>query len=96
MQKRFRKYFWDGDQNLSDQFKLKRILEYASFPDLIAYPFEDIKKYLPDLDIDRLRTSEKRIGFLEVVRPFLANSNNWDAVFDNLIAWRKSLVKSEK
>lgn len=85
MQKRFHKYFWDGDQNLSDEFRLKRILEYASFPDLIAYPFEHVKKYLPDLNIDRLRTTEKRIGFLNVIRPFLANSNNWDDVFDNLI-----------
>jgi len=91
MQKRFHKYFWDGDQNLSDEFKLKRILEYASFPDLIAYPFDDMKKYLPNLNIDRLRTSEKRIGFLKVIRPFLANSNNWDEVFDNLIEWRKNI-----
>ncbi len=91
MQNRFHKYFWDGEQNLSDKFKLTRILEYASFPDLIAYPFEDIKKFLPDLNLDHLRTSEKRIEFLKVIRPFLANSNNWDEVFDRLIAWRKNI-----
>ena len=78
-----------------DEFKLIRILEYASFPDLIAYPFENMKKYLPDLNIDRLRTSENRIGFLKVIRPFLVNSSNWDEVFDNLIKWRKFLVKRE-
>ena len=91
MQNRFLKYFWDGDQNLSDEFKLKRIIEYASFPDLIAYPFEDMKKYLLHLNIDRLRTGEKRIGFLKVIQPFLANSNNWDELLDNLIEWRRKL-----
>ena len=90
MQKRFHKYFWDGDQNLSDEFKLIRILEYASFPDLIAYSFEELKKYLPDMNFDRLRTSEKRIGFLKVIRPFLVHSNNWDELFDNLIEWRRN------
>ena len=91
MQKRFHKYFWDGDQNLSAKFKLIRILEYASFPDLIAYPFEDMKKYLPVLNIDHLRTSEKRRGFLKVIVPFLSDSNDWDDLFDNLIEWRKKL-----
>lgn len=95
MQNRFHKYFWDGDQHLSEQFKLRRILEYASFPDLIAYPFEDMKKYLPDMHLDRLRTSEKRKGFLKVIVPFLSDSNDWDEVFDKLIEWRKSLMKSE-
>ena len=91
MQKRFHKYFWDGDRNLSDEFKVIRILEYASFPDLITYPFEDMKKYLPSIDLDRLRTSSKRIGFLKVMLPFVVNSSNWDEAFDKLIEWRRKL-----
>jgi hypothetical protein len=43
MQKNMDKYFWDGKQNISGEYKLKRILEYASFPDLIAYPVEELK-----------------------------------------------------
>jgi len=89
MQKRFHKYFWDGDRNLSDEFKLIRIIEYASFPDLIAYPFEDMKKYLPGLNIDQLRTSEKRKKFMKIILPLLASSNDWDELFDNLIERRK-------
>jgi hypothetical protein len=89
MQNRFIKYFWDGDSNLSNEFKLRRILEYASFPDLIAYSFEDIKKYLPQMNLDRLRTSEKRIEFLQVIKPFLSNAENWDELFDHLIGQKK-------
>ena len=90
MQDRFAKYFWDGDSNLSDKFKLRRILEYASFPDLIAYSFEEMKKILPDMNIDQMRTSEKRKGFLKIITPFLADANNWDELFDNLIETRKN------
>lgn len=90
MQNRFAKYFWDGDSNLSDKFKLRRILEYASFPDLIAYPYQDIKNYLPGMNIDRIRTSEKRKGFLKLITPLLADANNWDELFDNLIETRKN------
>jgi len=90
MQKGFAKYFWDGDSNLSDKFKLQRILEYASFPDLIAYPYEDLKKYLPAMNIDRMRTSEKRKHFLKIIIPFFANANNWDELFHQLIETRKT------
>lgn len=89
MQNRFAKYFWDGDKNLSGEFMLVRILEYASFPDMIVYPFEDIKKYLPALNIDRMRTSEKRKEFLKLITPFLADVNNWDELFNRLIETKK-------
>ncbi|MCU0643104.1 MAG: hypothetical protein MUC94_02485 [bacterium] len=90
MQKRFAKYFWDGDKNLSNKFMLIRILEYASFPDLIAYPFEELKKLLPTANIDRIRTSEKRKGFLKLITPFLADATNWDELFNQLIETRKN------
>jgi hypothetical protein len=91
MQKRLSKYFWDGDQNLSGEFKLKRILEYASFPDLIHYPFEELKKYFNTIDLNRLRTSEKRKQFLNSIQPYLKDAHDWDDLFDNWIGdkWRK-------
>ena len=85
MQKNLKKYFWDGDQNISEEYKLRRILEYASFPDLITYPVEDLKKYLPAINIDRLRTGEKRKEFMKLILPFLSDSKCWDDIFDRLI-----------
>ena len=85
MPRRTNKYFWDGDVHLSEAHKLKRMLEYASFPDLIAYPVEDLKKYLPAIHIDGLRTSEKRKAFIKLIVPLLPDSQTWDDIIDRLI-----------
>ena len=85
MLKSLNKYFWDGDINLSEEYKLKRILEYASFPDLITYPVEDLKKYLPTINIDGLRTTEKRKKFIKLIMPFLSDSQTWDDIINRLI-----------
>ncbi len=85
MQKNLDKYFWDGAENLSEPFKLKRILEYASFPDLISYPFDKVQKYLSDLEIDKLRTSEKRRQFIKLISTFVPASRSWDDVFDRIL-----------
>jgi hypothetical protein len=76
MQKNLKNYFWDGDSNISEEFKLQRIIEYASFPDLISYPFVDLKTYLPLIKINRLRTSEKRKQFIELILPYLSESQS--------------------
>jgi hypothetical protein len=76
------RYFWDGRQNLSDEFVIRRILEYAAFPELLKLPFDQLKTYLLHHDPDRLRTSEKRKQFLKVISPYLKASNSLeDAVF---------------
>lgn len=85
MRKNISKYFWDGDVHISEAYKLKRILEYASFPDLIAYPVEDLKKYLPAIHIDGLRTSEKRKAFITLIMPFLSDTQTWDDIINRLI-----------
>lgn len=85
MQKSMDKYFWDGRQNLSGEYKLKRILEYASFPDLIAYPVGELKKYLPTINIDNLRTSQKRKTFIKLISQVLPQSQNWDDIIERLI-----------
>jgi len=79
------KYFWDGKRNISEEFKLKRILEYASFPDLIAYPFEELKKYLSSINIDGLRTSRKRKTFIKLIMPFVSQSESWDDIISRII-----------
>jgi len=79
------KYFWDGDGSISEAYKLKRILEYASFPDLITYPVEDLKKVLPAIDIDGLRTSQKRKEFIKLIMPFLSDAQSWENMIHRLI-----------
>ena len=79
------KYFWDGTLKISEEHKLRRLLEYASFPDLIAYPFENLHKYLPAVNIDRLRTSQKRKDFIKLILPHLPYSHTWDDVINRLI-----------
>jgi hypothetical protein len=78
MLERHKKYFWDYTQNASDIFKLKRIIEYASFPDLISFPFDILKKYLPQIEIENLRTSEKRKAFIKLIRNKFENTENWE------------------
>ena len=85
MQKSMDKYFWDGKQNISGEYKLKRILEYASFPDLIAYPVRELKKYLHAIDIDKLRTSQKRKTFIKLIMPFVSQSQSWDDIINRMI-----------
>ena len=75
------KYFWDGESNVSPQYRLRRYLEYASFPDLIDYPFIDFKKYLPEISIERLRTSDKRKKMLQAMKLFLEKAESWDKLF---------------
>lgn len=78
MQKRFHKYFWDGLENWSKDYQLRRIIEYASFPDLINYPFEEVKTNLPKIPLDKLRTGELRKEFIIKLYPFVRNSNSWE------------------
>jgi hypothetical protein len=76
------KYFWDGNQNLSDRFIIRRMLEYAAFPDLLKLPFDTLKGNLLHIDPDQLRTSEKRKQFLKIILPYLETANSLeDAVF---------------
>lgn len=78
MLKRHKKYFWDYTENASEIFKLARLLEYASFPDLIALPFDFFKKYIFDIQIEKLRTTEKRKMFIEQIKKYAAVSDNWE------------------
>jgi hypothetical protein len=79
-QDRFNKYFWDHTQDASDVFKLRRLFEYASFPDLIKIPFVFLKNNSHSIDIDKLRTSKDRIHFLKRIKSSLKDSQNWDEV----------------
>ncbi len=72
------KYFWDHTQGASDAFKLKRLFEYAGFPDLIKIPFSYVKENLHLVDLRRLRTSEKRIDFLLRMKVEAGDCESWD------------------
>lgn len=81
----FRKYFWDGEGNISPDFALRRILEYAAFPDLLKLP-QDMVRRIADLDPDRLRTSAKRIALLKALRPHLAEAVSFEDAVMRLLA----------
>ncbi|HLP46721.1 MAG TPA: hypothetical protein VK469_12265 [Candidatus Kapabacteria bacterium] len=74
------KYFWDHTRNASDVFKLKRLLEYASFPDLLKIPFEFVKANINRLDPETLRTSQMRRRFIKEIQANIQTSNTWDEV----------------
>ena len=63
-----KKYFWDHTMNASDSFKLKRLLEYAAFPDLLKIPFEFMKNNIHSIDASKLRTSKTRIRFVKEIQ----------------------------
>ena len=80
MLERFKKYFWDGETNISEEYRLRRIIEYASFPDLISYPFDKFKMYARFIDPDKMRTSDKRKMFIKKILPFVSSTATWDEV----------------
>ncbi|MHB8090927.1 MAG: hypothetical protein ACYDH8_04900 [Syntrophales bacterium] len=82
MQERFKRYFWDGGADFcSGPYRLRRVIEYASFPDLLMYPFEEVKEYLPQIVIQHLRTSQNRIEFMQLVKEKAGLADTWDEIF---------------
>ena len=85
MPKKLDKYLCDGKDHISEEYGLKRILEYASFPDLITYPVEDLKKVLPAINMDGLRTSRKRKTSVKLILPFVPDAQSWEDIINRLI-----------
>ena len=85
MHERYKKYFWDGKTGWSDDFILRRIIEYASFPDLIKYPFEEVKKYIDAIPLNKLWTGEKRKKFMQYIKPYVHQSNSWDEAIHKML-----------
>lgn len=95
MQKIFHKYFWDGIENWSPEFELRRIIEYANFPDLIKYPYLDLKENLFKLNLENLRTGKKRKELIIRMSPFVQEANSWEeAIWAMIHFYRKQ--NSEK
>ncbi len=94
MQKILDKYFWDGKHNLSESFILKRILEYAHFLDLLRSPYDLLKDHIDEIDIDKLRTSPKRILFIKMIFPHIKTSTGWEEAIDKALGCNKPVVHS--
>jgi hypothetical protein len=103
MPSRLDKYFWDSPiDTFSKEYQIVRLLEYASFPDLFAIPFVDMKEALPRIALDRHRIPQSRLLLFKKLLPFIAQSSSLDeaieryvtAVFAkrgyNLVNWRIS------
>lgn len=75
--KKLEKYFWDGTENISDTFFVKRVLEYATFPDVLKIPIAVFISEIKRIDISKLRTSKSRKRFLELLIPYVDQSDSW-------------------
>jgi len=84
MQEKCKKYFWDGQENFTGPARLQRIIEYASFPDFIAYPFEEFKSNIVKININRLRTSENRKKLIKLALSHLDSCKSWEEVISKL------------
>lgn len=80
------KYFWDGSENLSTRFKVQRMIEYGSFPDMINFPFKAFQEEIEKIDLEKLRTSEKRKKFVMMAKPYVVDSQSWEDVVAKMIA----------
>jgi hypothetical protein len=80
------KYFWDGSENLTTRFKVKRMIEYGSFSDMINFPFKEFQEGFDKIDPEKLRTSEKRKKFIIMAKPYIAGSQSWEEIVEKMIA----------
>ncbi|MBI4648771.1 MAG: hypothetical protein HY738_19830 [Bacteroidia bacterium] len=97
MQRRYHKYFWDSKDGWSDCYILPRIIESASFPDLISYPFDEVKKYIDKIPLHKLWTGEKRKHFMIVLKPYIHISTSWEEAIqklmdDNIGKFKKRMI----
>ncbi len=86
MQKAKNRLFWDGDpQTFSREFKVRRLLEYGSFSEIVNYPFTDLQDAIHNLRIDSLRTGESRKKFIELLKPYLLVNDSWETAIKNYV-----------
>lgn len=78
-------YFWDGTENISTSFKVQRIIEYASFPDMINFSFAEFQEGFRQIDTKKLRTSDKRKRFIIMAQPYIADSHSWEEIIEKMI-----------
>ncbi len=81
----FKPYFWNGTENTSNLFRVQRILEYAWFPDILRYSYEEFKENINYINFNKLRTSEKRILLFKALLPYFEKCNSWDELFERFI-----------
>lgn len=88
MPKSLDRYFWDHTQNASDAFKLRRLVEYASFPDLIKIPFDFVKTNIHQINPAQLRTSATRVRFIGKVKEVMVDCDTWDDAVYKIAGFR--------
>lgn len=72
------KYLWDGTENLSDDFLVRRMIEYAAFPELIKIPARQVYDFLLKNGFDRLRCDETRKKYLQLIMPYIKDTDDWE------------------
>jgi len=96
MHERYNKYFWDGKEGWSPDYQLRRIIEYASFPDLIKYPFEEVKLHIDKINLDKLWTGNKRKMLMIYLKPYIKHSDSWEEAIKKMMDDALENWKSER
>lgn len=52
---------------------------------MINFPFEEFQKGIEQINLDKLRTSEKRKRFIIMAKPYISTSNNWQEIVEKMI-----------
>jgi len=94
MQEVLKKYLWDGIVNISDEYFIRRMLVYSSFPDLLKIPFSKFKSTINNLELDKIRTSKARLKFVKCLLPYLKDANDWEEEIFKLFDETKVNIKS--
>ncbi len=84
---RLDKYFWDSPRaTFSKEFQLVRLLEYASFPDLFAIPFDELQQILPRIDLESHRIPQSRRLLFKKLIPYFARSSSLEQAIELFVA----------
>jgi len=58
----------------------------ANHPDMINFPFKEFQEGIEQINLEKLRTSEKRKRFITMARPYISTSNSWEEIVEKMIA----------
>ncbi len=81
----YKKYFWDGLNNWSDAFVIRRLAEYAPLPDFFTLPFDQTRDFLTTFQLTRLRTGQERIRFFNETTSYLQNAQSWEEALHTMV-----------
>lgn len=52
---------------------------------MLNFPFAKVKQNIDKINIEKLRTSEKRILFIKKLKPYIKFSESWEEAIEKLL-----------